>query len=213
MNVALVVRAAISFSQLESLLNDPNKRQLLLFAAAVMGLAVTLAVLRLLMQWLRRPSPPPQADQSFLIDLASLPIAEPGKTQLMVYHVPVRLAVVVIAPLGRDSHAPRHSEVRDLLDHLVPGLAAVMTNDQTLVRIWPQQLSATGFAPTLLRHAPLPSDRGRGTPWCMLAGRTLFGGASFAVGLALAATAPTNLGLINVQSDHQWLEILRMRTN
>jgi hypothetical protein len=197
---------------IESLLSDPDKRRLMLFAAGLIGLAIVLGLLRQVMKWARRPEQAPTTDSSLLIDLASLPIAGPGTTRLTVYHVPVRLAVVVIAPLGRDSAPPKHSDVPKLLDHIVPGLASVLTHDQTIVKIWPQQLSATGFAPTLMRHAPLPGERGEETPWCLVSGRSTFSGASFAIGLALAAAAPNNLGLIAVESEHQWLDVLRMRS-
>lgn len=130
----------------------------------------------------------------------------------MVYHVPVRLAVVVIAPLGRESDPPTHSEVPKLLDRIVPGLASALSHDQTIVKIWPRQLSATGFAPYLLRHVRLPGDKGRSSPWCLLAGRTTFGDAAYAIGLALGAAAPNNLGLIAVESEHQWLDVVRMRS-
>jgi hypothetical protein len=204
--------AFIDLGPLDTLLNDPLKRRLLLFAAGIIGLAVILGLLRQAVKWMRRPDEAPPTDRSLIIDLGALPIAEPGATRLTVYHVPVRLAVVVIAPLGRDSTAPKHSDVPKLLDHIVPGLGSVMAHDQTIVKIWPQQLSATGFAPTLMRHVQLPGDRGRETPWCLVTGRSSFGGASFAIGLALAAAAPNNLGLIAVESEHQWLDVLRMRS-
>jgi hypothetical protein len=35
----------------------------------------------------------------------------------------------------------------------------------------------------------------------------------FALGLGVAAAAPNNLGLIVVESEHQWLDVLRMGTN
>jgi hypothetical protein len=202
----------IDLGSIESLLNDPVKRRLVLFAAGLIGLAVLLAVLRQVVRWVRQPEPTSATDRSLVLDLGLLPTAQPGQTRLTVYHVPVRMAVVVIAPLGRESDPPTHSDVPTLLDHIVPGLASVLTHDQTIVKIWPRQLSATGFAPTLVRHAPLPGGRGHATPWCLVSGRTTFDGASFAIGLALAATTPNNLGLIVVESEHQWLDVLRMRS-
>lgn len=203
---------AIDWHKLEALWTDPTKRQLVLFAAALVGLAILLAVLRRIAGWFRRSVPVSTTDESLVIELSALPAAEPGATRLTVYHVPVRLAVVVIAPLGRESDPPTHSEVPKLLDRVVPGLASVLSHDQTIVKIWPRQLSATGFAPSLMRHVRLPGDNGRGTPWCLVAGRTTFGDASFAVGLALGADCPNNLGLIAVESEHQWLDVVRMRS-
>jgi hypothetical protein len=202
----------IDLGPIDSLLHDPMKRRLVLFAAGLIGLAIVLAVLRGVARWFRRPVDTSRTDDSLAIDLASLPAAGSDSTRLTVYHVPVRLAVVVIAPLGRESEPPTHSEVPKLLDRIVPGLAAAMRNDQTIVKVWPRQLSATGFAPSLMRHVRLPGDKGRGTPWCLVAGRTTFGDGSYAVGLALGADAPNNLGLISVESEHQWLDVVRVRS-
>lgn len=197
---------------ISSLLHDPVKRRLLLFAAGLIGSAIVIALARNVFRWLRRPVAAPPHDDALDIDLAGLPTATAGQTRLTVYHVPVRLAVVVIAPLGRDGEPPRHSQVPELLDHVVPGLASLLNHDQTIVRIWPTQLSATGFAPSLLRHARLPTERGRDTPWCLVAGRATFQSASYAIGLALAAAAPNNLGLIAVETEHRWLDVLRLRS-
>ena len=202
----------IDLGPLDSLLHDPQKRRLVMFAAGLIGLAVVLALLRRIMGWFRRSVPVSTTDESLVIELSALPAAEPGTTRLTVYHVPVRLAVVVIAPLGRDSDPPTHSEVPKLLNGIVPGLASVLSRDQTIVKIWPRQLSATGFAPSLMRHVRLPGDKGRGTPWCLVAGRTTFGDGSYAAALALGADSPNNLGLITVESEHQWLDVVRMRS-
>ena len=202
----------IDLGPLDALLHDPMKRRLVLFAAGLIGLAIVLALLRRIVRLFRRSVPIATTDESLVIELSALPGAAPGATRLTVYHVPVRLAVVVIAPLGRESEPPTHSEVPKLLDRIVPGLASVLSHDQTIVKIWPRQLSATGFAPSLMRHVRLPGDKGRGTPWCLVAGRTMFGDGSYAVGLALGADSPNNLGLIGVESEHQWLDVVRMRT-
>lgn len=202
----------IDFGPIDSLLADPVKRRLVIFAAGLFGLAILLALLRKIALLFHRSTPVSLTDESLVIELGALPAAEPGATRLAVYHVPVRLAVVVIAPLGRESEPPTHSEVPKLLDQIVPGLSSVLSHDQTIVKIWPRQLSAIGFAPSLLRHVRLPGDKGRGTPWCLLAGRTTFGDSSYAVGLALGAASANNLGLIAVESEHQWLDIVRLRS-
>jgi hypothetical protein len=204
------ITAMFDLGPLEALLQDPQKRRLVMFAAGLIGLAIVLAILRRIMRWFRRSVPVSVVNESLVIELSALPTAEPGATRLMVYHIPVRLAVVVIAPLGRDSDPPTHSQVPKLLDRIVPGLASALSHDQTIVKIWPRQLSATGFAPSLLRHVRLPGDKGRRTPWCLVAGRTTFNHASYAVGLALGADSPNNLGLIAVESEHQWLDVVRM---
>ncbi len=200
------------FGPLDALVNDPQKRRLVMFAAGLIALAIVLFLLRRIVRWFHRPARVALTDDSLVIDLAALPAAQSAATRVMVYHVPVRLAVVVIAPLGRDSDPPTHSEVPKLLDRIVPGLASALRHDQTIVKIWPRQLSATGFAPNLMRHVRLPGDKGRGTPWCLVAGRTTFGDSAYAVGLALGADSPNKLGLIAVESEHHWLDVVRMRS-
>jgi hypothetical protein len=203
----------LDLESIQSLLDDPRKRRLLMIAAAAVGLAIVLAVWRWAMQWMRRPAPVTLTDASLVIDLSSLPIGDPHSSRLTVYHIPVRLAVVVIAPLGREANPPTHSQVPELLNQLVPNLASVMGHDETIVKIWPRQLSATGFGPTLLRHLQLPGGRGQGTPWCLVSGRTTFAAASYAIGLALAASSVNNLGIVSVESEHQWLDVLRLRAD
>ncbi len=214
--------AFIDLGPIDELLNDPLKRRLVLLAVALIGLAIALAILRgiarsfrflgTVIRWFSRPERESPSEDDLVIDLAKLPLAEPGATRLSVYHVPVRLAVVVIAPLGRESVRPTHSDVPKLLDQIVPGLGSVPAHDQTVVRIWPRQLSATGFAPSLMRYLRMPADKGRGTPWCLVAGRTTFDDSGYAVGLALAAAGMNKLDLIAVESEHQWMDVLRMRT-
>jgi hypothetical protein len=201
----------MEIAQIELLLVDPVKRRLLLFAAVLIGCAIVLGLIRHVARWARRPERAVLLNESLLLDLSELPTTEPGLPRVTVYHIPVRLAVVVIAPLGRESDPPKHSEVPLLLDQIVPGLASALSRDQTIVRIWPRQLSATGFAPSLMRHVRLPSDRGRSSPWCLVSGRTTFNNASYSIGLALCAATPNNLGLVVVESEHEWLDVLRVR--
>ena len=192
------------------LVRSPEARP---FVKLLLLLLVLLLVFRLgqrILRVFRRAGPVALLDPSLEMDLQPLPLAR-SNSPLTVYHVPVRLAVIVIAPLGRDTAEPTHSEVPQLLDQMVPGLASILTHDETIVRIWPRQLSATGFIHSLSRHLHLPGDRGRGTPWCLVAGRTTFDERPFGVGLALAAGKSNNLGVIELKHEAQWLEVLRTR--
>src|SRR5258708_3264210 len=63
-----------------------------------------------------------ESDRDFLEDLsdAPLPTGEPGDRRLTVYHVPVRMRLVVVAPLGREMEV-NASAVEKTLDQIVPG--------------------------------------------------------------------------------------------
>ena len=198
--------------QIQELLASPFMRQALPYLAGVAALLVLLVIVKRILRWLGRPQRSSMVDPSLVIDVSGL-AAPAGESalRLSVYHVPVRLAGVVIAPLGRDAESPAAAGVPRLLNAAVPGLGDVVAHDRPLARVWPRQLSATGFAHSFARHVSLPGDKGKGSPWCLVAGRISVGNQSYAVGLVLAAAAPNNLSLISVESDHQWLDVLRIR--
>ncbi len=127
------------------------------------------------------------------------------------YHVPVRVMLLVLAPLGRNSTLPSPAEIPDLVDQIVPGLGSVLEPHTTLIRRWPQQLSSRGFAHTFLSNLRLPNDRGRGSSWCALVGRFEVAGKPYLAGLALCAAQPNNLGEISIERETQWLDVLRIQ--
>jgi hypothetical protein len=57
----------------------------------------------------------------------------------------------------------------------------------------------------------LPGDRGKGTPWCSIAGRLQVGDRLFLIGLVCCAHQPNALSQFVVQHEGQWLDILRIR--
>ena len=197
--------------QLRSLLDASGLRPKLPFILALFGLVAVLLVVRRVLAWIGRPGRTAIVDSSLLIDTSTLPLPRgDGTMRVTVYHVPVRLAAVVIAPLGREAESPSVGAVPRILEAVVPGLSDAFASDEPVVRIWPRQLSATGFAHSLARHVPLPGT-GKGSPWCLVAGRVSVGRQSFAIGLALAAATPNNLSLVTIESEHQWLDVLRIR--
>jgi hypothetical protein len=198
--------------RLRALLDESGLRPKLPLVLLLLVLVAVLLVVHRLVKWMGRPPRTVVVDPSLVIDTSTLPLPHgDGAMRVAVYHVPMRLAVVVVAPLGRDAAPPSSDSVLQILDAAVPGLGAVAATDELLVRIWPRQLSATGFAHSLARHVPLPGDKGKGSPWCLVAGRVSLGRQSFAIGLALAAAAPNNLSLVAIESEHQWLDVLRIR--
>jgi hypothetical protein len=175
--------------------------------AAALGLGVGLLLLRL-----RRRPPPPAAEPDLTIDLATLPAAGPpaGGAVLECYGVPVRLAALVLAPLGR-AEFPQGDELLHFVDGLVPGLSQVFATHDTLVRRWPPQLSPRGFSFFFASKVRLPGERGKGTAWCSVTGKAECGDSSLMVGMVLRADAPNSLGQFVVERAPQWLDILRVR--
>lgn len=167
-------------------------------------------------RWYRQWSPRRKSKHSqtspLAIDVQTLspPDVDVGPMSLRVYHVPVRLGLVVVAPLGRDIAVPQESEIPRLLDRTVPGLGRVMENERPASRIWPAQLSADGFRHAFFRHVNLPSGANQESKWCLVAGRISVGTARYVLGLALCAAELHNLGTIAVESEHRWLDVVRI---
>jgi hypothetical protein len=145
------------------------------------------------------------------IDLAALAPTGPPATgpALHAYNVPMRLVVLVLAPVGRGSALPAADQLPQIVDQIVPGLFEVAQAHQARIKLWPPQLSAQGFAAALFANLPLPGHRGKGTPWCEISGRFATGEQSYLAGVVLRAGAPNSLGQITLAHEAQWLEIMR----
>src|SRR5262249_16875334 len=92
-------------------------------------------------------------------------VQAPGDRRLTVYHLPVRLRLVVVAPAGTE-YTVDPIGVERLLDMVIPGLGAVAFHDKPRVRVWPAQLSHQGFAVSFHRRTPPrapPGARRRGS--------------------------------------------------
>jgi hypothetical protein len=159
----------------------------------------------------RRVSVPVSPD--LRIQIASL--GEDGPPQgppfLEFYNLPMRLAAVVLAPVGRTGNLPPDDELSPLIEAIVPGLDRVTALHRPLVRRWPNQVSANGFAHLFFNHARLPGDGGKGTPWSSMAGVFKAKGKPVMAGLIFRAAAPNSLGQTIIESEHQWLGCLRVR--
>jgi hypothetical protein len=135
----------------------------------------------------------------------------PGPPVLEYYHYPVRLAAIVLAPAGRTRELPPMEQLGGLIDLLVPGLAGVAALHQPLVRRWPPQLSAGGFAHSFFVHARLPGQGGKGTPWCSVAGVFRVDNQPVMAGLVLRAASNVSLGQRIVDSEGKWQDVLRVK--
>jgi hypothetical protein len=185
---------------------------LVLGVLALLVLLLVWAVLKRLARALfgRRTGSADNWDEELDIDLADcpLPVRLPGDRQLTVYHVPVRLRLVVLAPAGKD-HRVDATQVEKLLDRVVPGLGTAALVDRPRIRVWPPQLSHHGFAASFHRRTPRPEEEGQPSRWVLLAGRALVGRQPVLLGLGAWADDPTALGRMTLEP-HQWLDVLRL---
>jgi hypothetical protein len=149
-------------------------------------------------------------DRELAIDLdeCPLPTRPPGERRVTVYHQPVRLRLVVLAPVGRDGDVDA-TAVEKLLDKVVPGLGAAAQIDRPRVRVWPAQVSQHGFAAAFHRHTRKAARRDELSRWVLVAGRAQAGRQPVMLGLGLWADEPNTLDRVNLDP-HQWLDVLRL---
>jgi hypothetical protein len=197
--------------QLQALRQLPNSVLLTGAVLASLFVLVTLAVLFFLFR--RRAIRPEPVAPDLHIDLATLSDRGPEADgpRLEFYGTPVRLAVLVLAPAGRNSPTPTDAELPELIDSLVPGLWAVVQAHAPLVRCWSFQLSTQGFTHSFFNNVQLPGDRGKSTPWSAVAGRFEVGDRQVLAGLVCVADRPNSLGQMTVAHVGQWLDVLRVR--
>jgi hypothetical protein len=152
-----------------------------------------------------------ESDREFLEDLAGYPPAPPpGGRRLTLYHLPVRLRLVVMAPIGTESDIePRR--IGQLLDRIVPGLEEVAVGEQARVRIWPPQLSQQGFTIAFQRRTRRAEPEGSPAHWVLAVGRAQAGQQVVLLGLALWTDEPTTIGRVLLEP-YQWLDVLRIKT-
>src|SRR5262249_41146188 len=134
----------------------------------------------------------------------------PGPTRLTVYHVPVRLRLVVVAPAGNEGEVDA-TAVEKLLNLVLPGLGDLAREDRPRIRVWPPQFSQKGFAFAFFRRAVRLGRAGEPSRWVLVAGRAQVGRNPVLVGLGLWADEANTLGQITLEP-RQWLDVLRLRT-
>ncbi|MDA7977497.1 MAG: hypothetical protein MPJ50_01850 [Pirellulales bacterium] len=181
--------------------------------ALVIGAGVAIVFIVALLLFRRRRLTPKLEPPDLAIDLSSLGTHGPpaGGAQVECYNVPMRLAAVVLAPAGRLNRLPARERWPDLIDQIVPGLKDVVADHDPLVRAWPEQLSAKGFSHLFFSKAKLPGERGKGSPWCSLAGKFESEGEFFMVALILRASKSNSLGEF-IMEPTDWLGVIRARS-
>jgi hypothetical protein len=186
-------------------LNLPEGNNLLIYGAAAGGGLIVLILLLALVFRRKRPKVDPEAGMSE--DLATYPPAPSGKRhyQLSVLNTPVRLRLVVVAPVGKRPVG----KVDSVLEQVLRGLGEVSIDDKPRIRVWPPQLSTAGFAPTFFRTTRRPEAEGKPSRWVLLAGPARAGGVPVLLGLACVTDRPTMMGTITM-TEAQWNEVLRV---
>ncbi len=176
------------------------------FYSIVGGAMLLLLLLILFLRRGRRPSV--DAEAGLVEKLVDYPPAGPGPSRLFLHGQPVRLRLVVMAPMGKRP-LPSDIAVEPALERVVRGLGGIVRQDRPRVRAWPAQLSQHGFAPTFFRLSQRPEPAGKPSPWLFAAGPVRADGQQFLLGLVLFAdvsTADNNL----ILDATQWSEWFRV---
>jgi hypothetical protein len=184
--------------------------------AYIVPLAAAVVVLWTVWRLLRRRKPgvrPLPADLKVEIEALGDQGPPPGPPVVELYNLPMRLAAVVLAPAGLGRELPPDDQLLPLLESIIPGLDKVAELHRPLVRRWPNQLSANGFAHLFFNNARLPGTGGKGTYWSSVAGVFKVRGQPMMAGLVLRAEKPNSLGQTIIDAEHQWLGCLRVRWN
>jgi hypothetical protein len=140
-------------------------------------------------------------------DLSTLPPAPKGQRhyQLYVMNQAARLRLVVVAPVGKKAVG----KVDSALEQVFRGLGEVSFDDKPRIRIWPPQLSTTGFAPTFFRLTRSPDADGKPSRFVMLAGPARAGATPVLLGLVVEVEDRSKLGKLTM-TETQWGEVLRV---
>ena len=191
---------------LDFLLNTQSGR---LVAVTFLVLVVLVFLTRRVAKLFRKPEEVSLVDPLRVVDLSVEPLGSNDRVDLKVHNLPVRLGVVVLAPLGRID-LPDDEELPNILDGLVPGLGKYLARDKPIVRTWPNQVSVGGFANNLALHMQVGGHDLTETPWCLVAGKTKRPDGLLLVTLALAAEAVNRLGVVRLEDESQWMQAIQV---
>jgi hypothetical protein len=174
-----------------------------LLGAVAGGLLVLLVLLFLFRGGKKKVDP----EENLGEDLSAIGPAPKGPRhyQLYVMNQPVRLRLVVIAPMGKKVVG----KIDTALEQIFRGLGEVAIDDKPRVRLWPPQLSAAGFAPSFFRLTKRPDPDGKASKWILLAGPARAGSMPVLLGLAVQADELTKTGLVTM-TETKWGEVLRV---
>jgi hypothetical protein len=179
---------------------------------AGVGAVALLALVLVAPWWIKRRRVVEVAAPMLQVNVAALPAEGPPEQgpNLRLYNVPMRCAMLVLAPVGRGAVQPAAEKIAEIIDQVVPGLASVAEAHRTSVKVWPAQLSSQGFLHQFSVNVGLPGDAGKGTPWSSVCGRFEAQGIPYLVGLLLCAARQNSLGQFLVERETQWPDMLRV---
>lgn len=181
-----------------------------------LGVAAIVVVLLLYVAWKmvtagRRPPEQPAVDLSISIESLGEMGPPPTPPVLEMFGVPVRLAAVVVAPVGTARELPPLNRMDELYDAIVPGLSRVIAAHRSQVHRWPPQLSSRGWYHLFFSQAKLPGDGGKDTCWCSVAGPVRFEKQPIMAGLVLRTAEPDTYGEETVEEEAQWHRMLQVK--
>ena len=126
---------------------------LLLYGGIAAGVLILLVVVILVMSRGKKPVNPGSGLDEDLSEYPPAP-GKPGPRRLTIHGRPVRVRLVVVAPVGKRGIAEGGAEA--LLEEVLRGLGQIAQQDKPRIKIWPPQLSQQGFAPTFFRVVQCP---------------------------------------------------------
>lgn len=142
-------------------------------------------------------------------ELSPKPI-QGASVAIQLHGLPLRLAILVIAPVGKGTKLPTDpSSLRQMIEQIAPGISEVLDTHQPIFRRWPTMLSVRGFYHALFANLKLPGDNGKNTQWCGIAGPIETEQGRVMVGLILHADAVNSYGQIEIEHAGQWLSTIR----
>jgi len=190
-----------------------------LIVAVVVGFVCLLTLLTLvaLVVWLmvrRKPQPVSikKIDRTIDVSALNLSALANGAPQLEYYGCQVRLAILVLAPVGRDGSIPEEAQLPELLQQFVPNFLQVVVSHQPELHFWPAQVSQAGFSNAFFGRIPLPGNQGKGTPWCGIAGRFTALDQPYLAGIICHGENATGLGQLVIEHEGKWRDVLRVKT-
>jgi LPXTG-motif cell wall-anchored protein len=179
----------------------PGGDKLVMFGA--IGVVVLLLLVALVFRRRKKHNP----EGGLTEDLGQYPSPpRAGGRRLLVQGHPMRLRLVVIAPVGKKEFA-KDGDIEPVLDEVVPGMGEVAEVDRPRVRIWPPQLSVPGFPPSFWRLTHRPHAQTGN--WVLVAGSAKASGQPILLGLALWSDKPTKMSQIVLQPQ-EWADQLRV---
>ena len=96
-----------------------------------------------------------------------------------------------MAQTGTGGNEITADEIPGLLEHVLRGLGGFVETDKPRLRVWPPQLSISGFAPRFFRLVQSPDKEGESSNWILAAGSHRVGNKVLLLGMALYSEQPT----------------------